>query len=389
MFLEIAILLIILIILPDIYIYRAYIHRVPAKKSVKMLYFIPTFLLITGLCLFPLLKGAEMSPRQMIYFGWFMVAFFLFVLPKFLFTFIILFGWPFRRVFNCPRLPFTLMGLALSILMAGMILEGAVIGRTNFEVKEVDFHAPDLPASFDGYRIVQLSDIHTGGWVGYEEELQEAIERVNEQEADLIVITGDLINSKADELKGFEAIYKQLRAKDGVYSIMGNHDYGSYAHWSSKEEEQANIDSLQAKEASFGWKMLNNENTIIYHKGDSIALIGVENWGELRFPRRGNLAKAIKGTEEVAFKLLLTHNPKHWREEVIAKTDIELALSGHTHAWQVSVGDYSPAVLMYPEWQGMYSEGNQSLYVNVGLGIVGFPMRIGARPEITVITLRK
>ena len=114
------------------------------------------------------------------------------------------------------------MGLALSILMAGMILEGAVIGRTNFEVKEVDFHAPDLPASFDGYRIVHLSDIHSGGWVGYEEELQEAIERVNEQEADLIVITGDMINSKADELKGFEAIYKQLREKDGVYSIMGS-----------------------------------------------------------------------------------------------------------------------------------------------------------------------
>ena len=389
MFLEIAILLIILIIIPDIYIYRAYIHKVPAKKSVKMLYFIPTFLLIAGLCLFPFFKGAEMSPKQMIYFGWFMVAFFLFVLPKFLFTFVVLFGWPFRHVFKIPRLPFTIMGLTLSILLAAMIVDGATIGRTNFAVKEVEFRSPDLPANFDGYRIVQLSDLHTGGWMGYEDKLQEAIELANKQEADMIVFTGDLINGKAEELKGFEAIYKQLRAKDGVYSIMGNHDYGSYVHWSSKEEEQANIDTLQQEEASFGWKMLNNANKIIYHRGDSIALIGVENWGELRFPRRGNLKEAIKGIEEFPFKILLTHNPKHWREEVLPQTDIELSLSGHTHAWQISVAGYSPAVFMYPEWQGMYTEGNQSLYVNIGLGIIGFPMRIGARPEITVITLRK
>lgn len=389
MFLEISILLIILILIPDIYIYRAYIHKVPARKRVKMLYFIPTFLLIAGLCLFPFIKGAEMSPKQMIYFGWFLVAFFLFVLPKLLFTFVVLFGWPFRRVFNCPRLPFTLMGVILAILLAGIILHGAIIGRTHFAVKEVDFHSPDLPKSFDGYRIVQLSDIHTGGWIGYEEELQKAIQLVNDQKADMIVFTGDLINGRAVELNGFGAIYKQLKAKDGVYSIMGNHDYGSYIHWNSKEEEQANIDSLQLKEGSFGWEMLNNENKIIYHQGDSIALIGVENCGERRFPGRGNLKDAVKGVEGIPFKILLTHNPKHWREEVIPTTDIELSLSGHTHAWQISVAGYSPAVFMYPEWQGMYSEGKQSLYVNVGLGIIGFPMRIGAWPEITVITLRK
>jgi len=389
MFLEISILLTILIIIPDIYIYRAYIHKVPARKGLKLLYFIPTFLLLVGLFLFPFIKGAEMSPKQMIYFGWFLVSFFLFVLPKILFVLCVILGWPFRHVFHCPRFPFTLMGLILAILLAGMILHGATIGRTHFVVKEVDFHSPELPKGFEGYRIVQISDLHTAGWIGYEEELQKAIQLINDQKADMIVFTGDLINGRAEELNDFGTIYKQLRAKDGVYSIMGNHDYGSYIHWKSKVEEQANIDSLKLKEDSFGWKMLNNENKIIYHQGDSIALIGVENCGEKRFPGRGNLNEALIGVEDIPFKILLTHNPKHWREEVIPNTDIELSLSGHTHAWQISVAGYSPAVFMYPEWQGMYSEGKQSLYVNDGLGVLGFPMRIGAWPEITVITLRK
>jgi len=389
MFLEIAILLTILIILPDIYIYRAYIHKVPARKGLKLLYFIPTFLLLVGLCLFPFIKGAEMSPKQMIYFGWFLVSFFLFVLPKILFVLCVILGWPFRHVFHCPRFPFTLMGLILAILLAGMILHGATFGRTHFVVKEVDFHSPELPKGFEGYRIVQISDLHTAGWIGYEEELQKAIQLINDQKADMIVFTGDLINGRAEELNDFGTIYKQLRAKDGVYSIMGNHDYGSYIHWKSKVEEEANIDSLKLKEDSFGWKMLNNENKIIYHQGDSIALIGVENCGERRFPGRGNLKEALIGVKDIPFKILLTHNPKHWREEVLPTTDIELSLSGHTHAWQISVAGYSPAVFMYPEWQGMYSEGKQSLYVNVGLGVLGFPMRIGAWPEITVITLRK
>ena len=267
------------------------------------------------------------------------------------------------------------------------ILYGTLVGISKFEVKEIEFHHPNLPKAFDGYRIVQLSDIHIGSWIENEKPVHELVKLVNEQEPDLIVFTGDLVNQRSCELEGFQNILSQLHAKDGVYSILGNHDYGSYYRWKDLKEQVNNLDNLVHMEKAMGWKLLNNEHTTLYHQGDSIALIGVENDGEPPFSQFADLKKAAEGTDGM-FRVLLSHNPTHWRREVLPNTDIELMLAGHTHAMQAIMFGHSLASLIYPEWGGMYTEGDRGLYVNIGIGYVGLPFRFGAWPEITVLTLR-
>lgn len=195
------------------------------------------------------------------------------------------------------------------------------------------------------------------------------------------------MNQRSCELEGFQDILAQLHAKDGVYSILGNHDYGSYYHWKNLKEQVNNIDNLIRMQKTMGWKLLNNEYDILHHEGDSIALIGVENDGEPPFSQFADLKKATKGTDGM-FRILLSHNPTHWRREVLPDTDIELMLAGHTHAMQAIMFGHSLASLIYPEWGGMYTEEDRGLYVNIGIGYVGLPFRFGAWPEITVITLR-
>lgn len=214
------------------------------------------------------------------------------------------------------------------------------------------------------------------------------VDLVNAQKPDLIVFTGDLVNNRAAELDGFEEILSQLHATDGVYSILGNHDYGPYYRWKSKREQVNNLNDLKKRQADMGWILLNNEHTLLHRGNDSIALIGVENEGEPPFSQHGDLPKAQAGTNGL-FKLLLSHNPTHWRREVLPQSDIDLMLAGHTHAMQLAIGHHSPASWIYPEWGGMYMEDNRGLYVNVGMGFVGLPFRFGAWPEITVITLDK
>ena len=234
---------------------------------------------------------------------------------------------------------------------------------------------------------MQLSDIHIGSWIDNEKTINELVELVNAQKPDLIVFTGDLVNQRSCELEGFQDILAQLHAKDGVYSILGNHDYGSYYHWKNLKEQVNNIDNLIRMQKTMGWKLLNNEYDILHHEGDSIALIGVENDGEPPFSQFADLKKATKGTDGM-FRILLSHNPTHWRREVLPDTDIELMLAGHTHAMQAIMFGHSLASLIYPEWGGMYTEEDRGLYVNIGIGYVGLPFRFGAWPEITVITLR-
>lgn len=212
---------------------------------------------------------------------------------------------------------------------------------------------------------------------------------INAQQTDLIVFTGDIVNTKASELEPFENILAQLKAPDGVFSILGNHDYGPYHNWPTTEAQDQNIRDVQNKQASMGWQLLNNDHVILKRATDSIALIGVENNGEPPFSQYSDLPKAMEGTEQCSFKLLLSHNPTHWRREVL-DTDIDLMLAGHTHAMQFAVGRLSPSQFMYPEWSGLYMEGKQGLHVNVGLGYIGrMPLRFGAWPEITVITLKQ
>ena len=386
---RITLLLLLPMLLPDLYIYFVYITRKTRNSLLRLSYWIPTLLLGILYVYYMYLTGDNPMSHHALGIGRLAIALMLFATPKTVFMLCSLTGNLMHALIKpCPRLPFTLSGIILGAVCFGCIAYGSFIGITRFEIKQVEYASPRLPAGFDGYRIVQLSDIHIGSWQGHPQPMQELVSLVNEQQADLLVFTGDLVNQQSHELDGFQDILGQLHAKDGVYSILGNHDYGTYYHWKSVEEEKANLTYLIRQQETMGWKMLNNSHDIIRHQGDSIALIGVENDGEPPFSQYADLPQAMQGTGGM-FKLLLSHNPTHWRREVLPCSDIDLMLAGHTHAMQGIFFGHSLAELKYPEWKGMYQEGERALYVNIGIGYVGLPFRFGAWPEITVITLRK
>lgn len=385
---RVFIFLLIFLILPDIFLYLRFIVKLTARRWLRILYWIPTFLLTAGLLYLVYFANNEFSEQHTRDIGWFSIFFFLFAAPKLLLTLCTLIGIPFHKWLRWPRTPFIGTGLTLAVLCAIIILYGSFVGRTRFEVKEVTYTSARLPQAFDGYRILQLSDLHIGSFVGNAPAIQKLVDMVNAQPPDLIVFTGDLVNHRAIELDEFLKILSEMKAKDGVYSILGNHDYGPYFRWKSQQDMDNNLVELEKKQKSMGWKLLNNSHDFIVQGNDSIALIGVENEGEPPFSQHGDLPKAMADTNGM-FKILLSHNPTHWRREVLPKSDIDLMLAGHTHAMQLQLGDYSPASLIYPEWGGMYLEGSRGLYVNVGIGYVGLPFRFGAWPEITVLTLRR
>ena len=380
--------LLIFLILPDIYLYLRFIVHLTARRWLKILYWLPTFLLSTGLLYLVYFSNNAFAERHTQDIGWFSIFFFLFTAPKLLLFLCTVIGIPFHKWLRWPRTPFICTGLTLAVVSIVMIIYGSFIGRTQFDVKEVTYSSSKLPSSFDGYRIVQLSDIHIGSWQGNASAIQNLVNLVNEQHPDLIAFTGDLVNHRAIELNDFQHILAGLKAKDGVYSILGNHDYGPYFRWKNKQEQDDNLSDLQQRQAAMGWKLLNNSHTILIQGNDSIALIGVENEGEPPFSQYADLPKAMQGTEGM-FQILLSHNPTHWRREVLPESDIDLMLAGHTHAMQLKLGNYSPSSYIYPEWSGMYLEGTRGLYVNVGIGYVGLPFRFGAWAEITVLTLRR
>ena len=369
-----------LLIAADIYIFFVFIKRLTKSLLLRSLWFLPTFMLLAGLYYFYL------SDWGGGFRGFFTIAFIALSLPKILFTIISLFDIPFRIFFRWKIFPFTIVALAVSVGVEFIVLYGGLVGQSRLTVKEVTFSSPNIPDSFDGYRIAQLSDLHLGNWKNTKT-ISRMVSLTNKQNADVIMITGDLVHYLAAELDGYEDILSGLSASDGVYSIMGNHDYGTYHQWKNKNAELENLRNLQQRQLNMGWKLLNNEHVFLAKGNDSITLIGVENDGEPPFTGNGDLSKAMKGAGHSGFKLLLSHNPSHWRREVL-DTDIDLMLSGHTHGAQLVLGGFSPSSYIYPEWGGMYREGNQGLYVNVGIGGV-IPFRFGAWPEITIITLKQ
>lgn len=380
------IILTLILILPDIYIYRMFIIRMVSHARIKILYWLPTILFMAGIIFLAYFTDNQFISKHTQEIGWFAALLFFFALPKLIFTICSLIGLPFNYLLHWPKKPFIYTGLILGAISAGIVMYGTLVGKSRYEIKEITFHSPNLPEAFKGYRIVQISDLHIGSWIGDEADIQRLVDLINDQHPDLIVFTGDLVNSRTKELDNFEQILSGLRAKDGVYSILGNHDYGTYHKWDSKQAEEENLAELKKREKEMGWNLLNNEHVILHQGNDSIALIGVENEGEPPFSQHGNLPEAMQGTEGM-FQILLSHNPTHWRREVLPGSDIELMLAGHTHAMQMAIGSVSPSSLVYPEWSGLYTEQERSLYVNVGIGFVGLPFRFGAWPEITVITL--
>jgi predicted MPP superfamily phosphohydrolase len=285
------------------------------------------------------------------------------------------------------------IGLALSAIPFVSFVHGITIGKYKYKVKRVKLSFQDLPAAFDGYKILQFSDMHSGSFDSLER-VQKGIEKMKAEAADLILFTGDMVNNLADEVKPFVPMLKELKAKDGKFSILGNHDYGDYVRWASKEAKIENVYKLIKYQHEAGFEMLLNESVEIRKGKESIKLLGVENWGKPPFPQHGDLKKALEHVSGKDFVVLMSHDPSHWDLEVIQnKKKIHLTLSGHTHGMQIGFDipglKWSPVKYKYPRWSGLYEEMGRYLYVNNGFGFLGFPGRVGIYPEITLLELKK
>ena len=290
--------------------------------------------------------------------------------------------------------------LACTLFIWAVVAYGYFIGFQQLEVRHVEFVSSDLPEAFDGYRIVQFSDAHIGTYKGARLGLlQKAVDSINQQKADAIVFTGDMQNIFPDELPPFAPYLQQLKAKDGVFAVLGNHDYAIYQDVSQEEKERHCQETVR-NIRNMGFDLLLNEHRTIRRPklrsaagdqcdSDSIVIAGMENWGKVeRMPRRGDVGKTLSGVSDSAFVIMLQHDPTCWREKILPESHAQLTLSGHTHGGQAKLFGWSPASLSYGEWEGFYHEGRRALYVSTGLGGL-IPFRLNQPGEIVVITLKK
>jgi len=291
-----------------------------------------------------------------------------------------------------PRSTFlSWLGLGLGGTLFGTLLFG-FSNKYNYQVKKIKLSFKNLPAAFKGMRMVHISDIHSGSFQDIRA-VNKGIDLILKQQPDLIVFTGDLVNDRATEMEPYQNSFGRLTAPLGVFSTLGNHDYGDYVQWPTAQAKVDNLEALKKVHANMGWRLLMNEHVVLEKNGEKIALLGIENWGaKARFPKYGKMDLAHPGTENIPFKILLSHDPSHWDAQVLPEyPGIDLMLSGHTHGMQFGLENpyfkWSPVQWMYKQWAGLYEQGAQKLYVNRGYGFIGYPGRVGILPEITVIEL--
>ncbi|MEP2937455.1 MAG: metallophosphoesterase [Gilvibacter sp.] len=394
-------------VLVDVYTFQA-VKTVTSNRWIHIGFFLISLAVLIAFIVSITGMGdsRNMTPFRMYSFGSFIALF----MPKLLLIIVILFGEDLYRIvmglyakffsaeqtFYMPerRRFISMMALGLAALPFGSLLYGMFKGRYNYKVLSYEVTFDDLPDAFDGYTITQISDIHSGSFTNANK-VNYAVDLVNKQQSDLILFTGDLVNDLASEMAPWKDVFASLKASDGVYSVLGNHDYGDYFNWSDEALKKQNLIDLKELQGKMGWKLLLNEHTHIARGNDKIALVGVENWGKGRFKKAGDLNKAVTGLDDSEFKILMSHDPSHWREEVIPhKKKIQLTLSGHTHGMQFGfeipgLVKWSPVKYRYKEWAGIYKEGADFLNVNRGFGYIGYPGRVGIWPEISVITLKK
>ena len=346
----------------------------------------------------------NMSVSRMYVFGFFLAVF----VPK-LILIIIMFGEDIFRLFSglyakinsndsfylpSRRKFVSTIALGLAAIPFTSLLYGMYKGRYNYKVLKYALEFDDLPEAFHGYTLTQISDIHSGSFSD-EEKVKYAVDLVNQQKSDIILFTGDLVNNLAEEMQRWKTTFSSLKAADGVYSVLGNHDYGDYVNWNSQSEKAENLSQLKQLQKEMGWDLLLNENRTLSKNGEQIKLIGVENWGEGGFKKAGDLKKASEGVSKEDFKIVMSHDPSHWQSQI--KTDernYQLTLSGHTHGMQFGIEipgviRWSPVKYRYENWAGIYEELGRYINVNRGFGFLGYPGRVGIWPEITVIQLKK
>jgi len=304
------------------------------------------------------------------------------------------FSFLFGIFFSNTRKPLIYsMGFILSIGISCNVIYGSLFGTKELVVNQVVLNLSNLPVSYNGFKILQISDIHLGNFLKSKRlmlKVQNETEKIN---PDIIIFTGDLVNNFSSELEGYSDIFKQITKNKDSYSILGNHDYGNYTNWKSDSSKIENFNKIVSAHKIFGFRLLNNENVKLKAKTDSIYIIGVENWGHPPFPQYANLEKAMNGIPDNAFMILLSHDPAHWEEIIKNRGDIALTLSGHTHGFQWGIQKagitFSFSYLARKNWGGLYKYGKSELYVNTGLGTVGIPWRINMPAELTVITLKR
>jgi predicted MPP superfamily phosphohydrolase len=286
------------------------------------------------------------------------------------------------------------IALGIAAIPLASIIYGMYKGKYNFKVLKYTLSFEDLPEAFDGYKITQISDIHSGSFDNIDK-INYAVDLINEQQSDVILFTGDMVNNKAEELLPYMNVFGRLKAKDGLFSVLGNHDYGDYVTWETEEAKQQNLEYLKDLQKQIGFDVLLNESRFLEKNGERIALVGVENWGIGGFKKAGDLQIAAAGIKNDDFKILMSHDPTHWEKVVIKDANhYHLTLSGHTHGMQFGIEipgwfKWSPIKWRYKYWAGIYSEMGQYINVNRGFGYLAFPGRVGIWPEITVIELKK
>lgn len=385
----------------EIYVYQA-IRNITTNNYIRIGYWVFT-LLAYGIILYWILTFNKAS-RDHQQIQLMVSAMMIFVLPKLLsviflligdFTRFVEFGFKYftanENYFPERRKFISTTALAAAGIFSALAIDGIIFGKYRHTVRKVKLRFKNLPESFKGYKIVQISDVHSGSFFN-PQKLQKAIDLINEQDADVVLFTGDMVNNYADEFKPFIPLFKSIKAKDGKFSILGNHDYGDYGAWNSREEKAQNIPTLKNYQAEAGFKLLRNENIALEKNGEKIYLLGVENWGIKPFPQYGDLDKALLGVPEDAIKVLMSHDPTHFDEVVKKhKTNIHLTLSGHTHGMQFGLDlkniKWSPVKFKYKKWADLYESEGKYLYVNRGFGVIAYPGRVGINPEITVIEL--
>lgn len=389
--------ILIIILLPlitisvDLYIYRVLAFRCKKHSWLKITQAVSGILF--NLFIFYLLLCSKKSGTNahIIFLMWSFFTILAIYVPKIIFVLIDLIA-KIPQIFGKQRLKWlSITGACVAILLSITLWWGALVNRYSIQLVTQDIVSQRLPDSFSGLKIVQISDLHVGSFGNDTSFVAELVDKINTLSPDIIVFTGDIVNRRTDEIEPFIPTLSRLTAPLGVYSIKGNHDYGDYSQWDSQAQYLENIQRLTQIQHDMGWNLLDNTTAWLVNGKDSIAIIGVENIGDPPFKVYGDLNKAYPGNlADNKFKILLSHNPSHWDTDIKDNpaNAVDLTLSGHTHAMQISIGGKSPASLRYPQWGGLYSDSiDHKLYVNIGAGEVGLPMRIGAKPEITILIL--
>lgn len=386
----------------ELYVYQSF-KSITENIITKYIYWGITILVY--IILIYLLLNFGKTPKNSQNFHWIASIFCIFILPKFIIIIFLLIDEIFRfsewilhfftsknnSVYPSRRKFLALLGWGITGLMSILVTDGIIFGKYRHRARKVKLKLPNLPKKFKGYKIVQISDVHSGSFL-HPEKLQNAIHLINEQNADLVLFTGDMVNNFAEEFEPFIDLFSTIRAKDGKFSVLGNHDYGHYAQWDSPEKQAQNVPKLIDFQKKAGFTMLRNEHRIIEKNGEKLYILGVENWGIKPFPQYGDLSKAAAGIPKNATKILMSHDPSHFDEIVKHHpSDIHLTLSGHTHGMQFGIDlkniRWSPVKYKYPKWADLYKSNEKYLYVNRGFGVIGFPGRVGINPEITVFEL--